>query len=87
MAWVGRLWDVASHKEIATLAGHTGVVVGRRSVRMAGTLAATSHDGTTRLWDPDPARVTARNCQLIGTVTQDRWEQLMPELPYRPTCS
>ncbi|EME55844.1 eIF2A-related protein [Amycolatopsis decaplanina] len=82
-----RLWDVASHNSIAILTGHTGYILAVAFSPDGQTLATASSDGTIRFWDPDPARVTARDCQLIGTVTKVQWEQLMPELPYHSTCS
>jgi WD40 repeat protein len=82
-----RLWDVTSHKMIAMLTGHTREVTAVTFSPDGRTLVTTSRDGTIRFWDPDPTRVSIHNCQLIGTITRAQWEQLMPELPYHPTCT
>ncbi|MBO3751966.1 WD40 repeat domain-containing protein [Streptosporangiaceae bacterium NEAU-GS5] len=81
-----RLWDVPSHKMIATLTGHTAPVYGLAFSPDGHTLATTSNDGTIRLWDTDPARVIAHTCHLIGPISRPRWTQLIPEVPYYPTC-
>ena len=81
-----RLWDVASHQQLATLTGHTGPVYGLAFSSDGGTLATASQEGTIRTWDLNTARVTARLCHIIGTVSRTEWTQLMPDLPYQPTC-
>jgi WD40 repeat protein len=82
-----RLWDTNNHNLVATLTGHTSDVLGAAFSPDGQTLATTSSDGTTRLWDLDPSRVTTNNCHKIGAVITVQWEQLIPELPYRPVCS
>jgi len=46
-----RLWDVATHRVLATLTGHTDTVYGIAFSPDGHTLATGSDDDTTRLWD------------------------------------
>ncbi len=68
------------------LTGHTSSVFGVAFSPDGHTLATTSDDGTARFWDPDVGRVNDRLCRIIGTVSRTQWDQLIPALPYQPTC-
>jgi WD40 repeat protein len=46
-----RLWDVATHRQIATLRGHINSVTGVALSPDGRTLATSSVDDTARLWD------------------------------------
>jgi WD40 repeat protein/transcriptional regulator with XRE-family HTH domain len=64
-----RLWDMASHRQIATLTGAAGPVT---SVAFSGdgaTLAAGHADGTVRLWDMATHRQIATLTGPAGPVT------------------
>ena len=51
-----KIWDLESRRELATLRGHTGPVLGV-AVSPDGALVATgSLDGTAKLWDPATGR-------------------------------
>lgn len=50
-------------------------------------LAVPSFDGTTAIWDLDPAHWLAAACELVGrNLTPAEWDQYMGRLSYRPTC-
>jgi WD40 repeat protein/transcriptional regulator with XRE-family HTH domain len=80
------LWRITRHREPATLTGHTGPI---RAVAFdpTGTMLATaSEDATVHLWDPNPERVTAWACRILGRPDRARWDQLLPDVPYQPVC-
>ncbi|MEU7863077.1 AAA family ATPase [Nonomuraea sp. NPDC049141] len=81
-----KLWDTHTHRLIATLTGHEGPVYGVAYSTDGHMLITASNDGTIRLWDTDPARVVAKDCDVIGPISRSQWAQLLPELPYHPTC-
>jgi WD domain, G-beta repeat len=61
-----RLWDMASHRQIATLTGPTSPVAFSPDGK---TLAAGSGDGTVQLWDRATHRQIATFTSPTGTVT------------------
>jgi WD40 repeat protein len=80
-----RLWDVASHQLAATLSGHTAAI---NDVAFSpdNHLATASEDTTVRLWNLNKDQVTNNICHITGSLSPTKWEQLIPELPYRNTC-
>ncbi|MGH3901605.1 MAG: helix-turn-helix domain-containing protein [Pseudonocardiaceae bacterium] len=81
-----KLWNVDTQQLIATLAGHTDVVYGAALSPDRFLLATVGGDTTVRLWDLNENEVTARICQIIGTISEERWKGLIPELFHQPTC-
>jgi WD40 repeat protein/transcriptional regulator with XRE-family HTH domain len=80
------LWRINRHREPATLTGHTAAI---RAVAFDSTgtmLATASEDDTVHLWDPSPERVTRWACHILGRPDRARWDQLLPDVPYQPTC-
>jgi WD40 repeat protein len=50
-------------------------------------IAVPSFDGTTAVWDLEPAHWLAAACQLVGrNLTTEEWDQYMGRLAYRATC-
>ncbi|HET9253681.1 MAG TPA: WD40 repeat domain-containing protein, partial [Pseudonocardiaceae bacterium] len=80
------LWDAATHDLLFTLAGHADAVYGAAFDPDAAMLATAGGDRTIRLWDLDVTRVTGHLCHIIGTVSRAQWDQILPDLPYQPTC-
>ena len=50
-------------------------------------VAVPSFDGTTAMWDLQPAHWLAAACDLVGrNLTAEEWDQYMGRLAYRDTC-
>jgi WD40 repeat protein len=48
-----KLWEVPSGRPLATLQGHTGVVLAVALSADGGLVVSGSNDGTIKLWDPN----------------------------------
>jgi WD40 repeat protein len=64
-----RLWDMASHRQIAALTGPTGPVSSVAFSPDGTTLAVGGGDGTVQLWDRATRRQIATLTDPTGTVT------------------
>jgi WD40 repeat protein len=52
-----------------------------------GRLYAASSDGTIRIWENLDTDNTTRICATTRNVlTEQRWNQILPALPYHPPC-
>lgn len=65
---IGRVWDVATGKELQTLTGHTGTIRGVAVLPDGKRAATASFDGTVRLWDLDSGREVGRYQGHVGPV-------------------
>jgi hypothetical protein len=82
-----RIWDTATSQEIATLTGHTDVVLNLAFSLDGRTLISTSRDKTLRIWNTHVDTVMHEICGVLrGRVTAEQWQQLIPDLPFEPTC-
>jgi WD40 repeat protein len=82
-----KLWDTATSQEIATLTGHTDVVLNLAFSPDGRTLISTSRDKTLRIWNTHVDTVMHDICGVLrGRVTAEQWQQLIPDLPFAPTC-
>jgi serine/threonine protein kinase/WD40 repeat protein len=88
------LWDVATGAQIGRLEG--GLVNARGSVLLTATdfsrdgkhLLMTMGDGRGVVWDVEPESWKRRACEIAGrTLTQEEWDDLMPDRPYEPACA
>jgi hypothetical protein len=53
----------------------------------SGTLVAGGDQATVRLWNIDPAEVTAHICSTSGElITNGEWKKYVPDVPYRLPC-
>jgi hypothetical protein len=51
-------------------------------------IAVPSFDGTTAIWDLEPAHWLAAACRLVGRdLTPEEWDQYMGWFSYRSTCA
>ncbi|MFA3876270.1 WD40 repeat domain-containing protein [Streptomyces sp. MMCC 100] len=86
-----RLWNVAdpTHAEAFgnALTGHLDTVTSVAFAPGGDTLASAGNDLTARIWTLDTHRALSRVCDRTGgDLTPARWRELLPRLPYRPTC-
>ncbi|MEW1993724.1 WD40 repeat domain-containing protein [Streptomyces coelicoflavus] len=86
-----RLWNVADPARAEAfgdaLTGHLDTVTSVAFAPGGDTLASVGHDLTARIWTLDTDRALRRVCDRTGgDLTPARWRELLPRLPYRPTC-
>ncbi|GGM16865.1 hypothetical protein GCM10010129_71310 [Streptomyces fumigatiscleroticus] len=81
-----QLWDVATRSRTTVLTGHQAWV-NRVFFTPDGSTLISAGSDIVRVWDLDIAHAAPRICHAIsGTITRSQWEQLMPDVPYRPYC-
>ncbi|WP_437010392.1 nSTAND1 domain-containing NTPase [Streptomyces sp. enrichment culture] len=86
-----RLWDVSDPARAdafgTALTGHLDTVTSVAFAPGGDTLASAGNDLTARIWTLDTDRALSRVCDRTGgDLTPARWAELLPRLPYRPTC-
>ncbi|MFC8220004.1 WD40 repeat domain-containing protein [Streptomyces sp. NPDC057362] len=86
-----RLWNVADPARAeafgTALTGHLDTVTSVAFAPDGDTLASVGNDLTARIWTLDTDRALSRVCTRTGgDLTPTRWTELLPNLPYRPTC-
>ncbi|GAA4969862.1 hypothetical protein GCM10023257_01990 [Streptomyces hyderabadensis] len=86
-----RLWDVSDPARAdafgTALTGHLDTVTSVAFAPGGDTLASAGNDLTARIWTLDTDRALSRVCARTGgDLTPARWAELLPRLPYRPTC-
>ena len=50
-------------------------------------LASANSDGTIRLWNLSVQYAIERICATAGNLTQQQWNQYIPQLQYQPLCA
>ena len=86
-----RLWDVsdpAHPKSLSQpLTGSNAPVVSVAFSPDRHTLASGDSNGTTRLWNLDVKYAIERICSTAGGLTPRQWNEYIPQLRYRPSCT
>jgi WD40 repeat protein len=85
-----QLWDVTDREHPAPI-GDSLIPPGVASrTRVAfdphGRLYAASRDGTIRIFDLDTDNTTRICASTHNVLTEQRWNQILPDLPYTPPC-
>ncbi|MGZ3118573.1 nSTAND1 domain-containing NTPase [Streptomyces sp. H62] len=86
-----RLWSVADPARAEPfgreLTGHLETVTSVAFDPGGDTVASASHDLTARLWPLDAERTVRHICDRTGgDLTPATWQDILPQLAYRPTC-
>jgi WD40 repeat protein len=84
-----RLWNLTASRltEAPVLTGHTDVVTSVAFRPTGDELASAGDDGTVRPWNLNPREVAAKLCaQPDMELTEQRWQEVSPALPYRQIC-
>jgi WD40 repeat protein len=84
------LWDVTDREHPVPI-GDSLIPPGVASrTRVAfdphGRLYAASRDGTIRIWDLNTDSTTRICASTRNVLTEQRWNQVLPSLPYHPPC-
>jgi WD40 repeat protein len=85
-----QLWDVSDRARPAEI-GDSLIPPGVTSrTRVAfdpqGRLYAASRDGTIRIFNLDTDNTTRICASTRNVLTEQRWNQILPDLPYNPPC-
>jgi WD40 repeat protein len=85
-----QLWDVSDRAHPVVI-GDSLIPPGTASrTRVTfdpqGRLYAASRDGVIRIWDLDTDNTTRICASTRNVLTEQRWNQLLPSLPYNPPC-
>jgi WD40 repeat protein len=84
------LWEVTDRAHPAAIGGSLIPPGAASRTRIAfdphGRLYAASRDGTIRIWNLDTDNTTRICASTRNVLTQQRWNQILPDLPYHPPC-
>lgn len=86
-----RFWNVPTGNFGATtpaqtLATHWGLIAAISYSAPLGLLATASPSGS-RVWETNPAQVSASICQTLKTpINPITWREYLPDIPYTPVC-
>jgi WD40 repeat protein len=83
------LWDVPTRSTIGD--PFPGPVAGRNAAAAFSpnghSVVVVSETGAGWVWDVDPSDWLARACRVAGrSLTQQEWQELLPDRPYHATC-
>jgi WD40 repeat protein/energy-coupling factor transporter ATP-binding protein EcfA2 len=83
------LWDVPTRSTIGD--PFPGPVAGRNAAAAftpnGHSVVVVSETGAGWVWDVDPSDWLARACRVAGrSLTQQEWQELLPDRPYHATC-
>jgi WD40 repeat protein len=83
------LWDVATRSAIGD--AFPGPAAGRLAAAAftpdGHSVVVVSDTGAGWVWDVNPSDWFARACQVAGrSLTQQEWQQLLPDRPYHAAC-
>ncbi|MEV5506653.1 nSTAND1 domain-containing NTPase [Streptomyces orinoci] len=87
-----RLWNTTDPAHATPQGGpltanHTGIIHTAAFAPDGSTLASAGDDRTIELTGLDPEPAIQRACATTTPLTQQQWQQNVPELPFRPPCT